>query len=117
MWHHPAIRLIAPVLICFVVSARAETGPTTQPADVAEPTAAQLLKEIRLLRKELSGDLDNICLKALRREPERRYQSAEQLSDDITRYFKGMPVLARPDTKIQALVDSYLNYKSVPNNG
>jgi serine/threonine protein kinase/Tfp pilus assembly protein PilF len=52
----------------------------------------------KALRKELSGDLDNICLKALRKEPERRYDSAGQLMEDIDRYLNGFPVLARPDT-------------------
>ena len=50
------------------------------------------------LRKRLSGDIDNIILKALRKEPARRYSSVEQLSEDIRRYLNGLPVLARPDT-------------------
>ena len=50
------------------------------------------------LRRQLSGDLDNIVLMALRREPERRYQSAEQFSDDLRRYLTGLPVRARQDT-------------------
>jgi len=45
--------------------------------------------------KELAGDLDDILLKALRREPERRYLSAEAMADDIERYRSGLPVLAR----------------------
>lgn len=48
--------------------------------------------------KSLRGDLDNIVLKALRKDPERRYQSVEQFSEDIRRYQKGLPVSARPDT-------------------
>ncbi len=48
--------------------------------------------------KSLRGDLDNIVLKALRKDPERRYQSVEQFSEDIGRYLKGLPVSARPDT-------------------
>ena len=48
--------------------------------------------------KVLEGDLDNIVLKALRKEPERRYQSAEQFADDIERHLKGLPVKARPNT-------------------
>ena len=47
------------------------------------------------LVKELAGDLDNILLKALRREPEHRYLSAEALANDIERYRGGLPVLAR----------------------
>ena len=50
------------------------------------------------LRRRLSGDLDNIALMALRREPERRYQSVEQLSDDIRRHLETLPVVARKDT-------------------
>ncbi len=48
----------------------------------------------------LRGDLDNIILKALKKEPERRYLSAENFSDDIRRYQDGLPVTARPDTLI-----------------
>ncbi len=50
------------------------------------------------LRRLLVGDLDNIVLMALRKEPERRYPSVEQFSEDIHRYLEGLPVLARKDT-------------------
>jgi len=46
----------------------------------------------------LKGDCDNIVLMALRKEPERRYASVEQLSDDIRRHLEGRPVHARKDT-------------------
>jgi len=49
------------------------------------------------LRRELSGDLDNIVLMAMRKEAERRYSSVEQFAADIDRYLQGMPVLARAD--------------------
>jgi tetratricopeptide (TPR) repeat protein/tRNA A-37 threonylcarbamoyl transferase component Bud32 len=49
-------------------------------------------------RRQVAGDLDTICLMALRKEPERRYQSAQQLTDEVRRYLDGRPVLARPDT-------------------
>src|SRR4029077_116220 len=48
--------------------------------------------------KLLRGDLDNIVLKALRKEPERRYASVDQFSEDIRRYLEGRPVIARKDT-------------------
>ncbi len=48
--------------------------------------------------KSLIGDLDNIVLKALRKEPERRYSSAENLAEDIHRHQRGLPVTARPNT-------------------
>ncbi|MFQ5638788.1 MAG: tetratricopeptide repeat protein [bacterium] len=50
------------------------------------------------LKRQLAGDLDNICLKALKKESERRYTSAEQFLEDIKRYLAGLPVHARPDT-------------------
>jgi eukaryotic-like serine/threonine-protein kinase len=48
--------------------------------------------------RRLRGDLDNIVLKALRKEPERRYASVEQFSEDIRKHLAGLPVSARPDT-------------------
>jgi eukaryotic-like serine/threonine-protein kinase len=50
------------------------------------------------LRRTLQGDLDNIVCMAMRKEPERRYGSAQQLASDIQRYLDGKPVLARSDT-------------------
>ena len=48
--------------------------------------------------RSLRGDLDNIVLKALKKEPERRYSSVEQFSEDIRRHLRGLPVAARSDT-------------------
>ena len=48
--------------------------------------------------RALRGDLDNIVLMALRKEPGRRYQSAGQFSADIQRHLDGLPVIARKDT-------------------
>jgi serine/threonine protein kinase/tetratricopeptide (TPR) repeat protein len=50
------------------------------------------------LRKRLAGDLDNIVLMALRKEPSRRYASVEQLAEDIRRHLENIPVSARKDT-------------------
>jgi eukaryotic-like serine/threonine-protein kinase len=52
----------------------------------------------RRLKRGLAGDLDNIVLMAMRKEPERRYGSAEQLAGDIQRHLDGKPVIARRDT-------------------
>jgi eukaryotic-like serine/threonine-protein kinase len=48
-------------------------------------------------RRQLSGDLDNIILTALRKEPQRRYTSAAELSEDLHRHLEGLPVTARDD--------------------
>jgi len=50
------------------------------------------------LHRQLRGDIDNIVLKALRKEPQQRFLSAEQLADDLRRYLEGLPVYARPQT-------------------
>lgn len=50
------------------------------------------------LRRKLAGDLDNIVLMAMRKEPLRRYASVEQFSEDIRRHLDGLPVIARKDT-------------------
>jgi len=50
------------------------------------------------LRRTLRGDLDNIVLMAMRKEPERRYGSSQQMAGDIQRYLEGKPVIARRDT-------------------
>ena len=50
------------------------------------------------LNRELRGDLDNIVLKALAKEVDRRYSSVDHFSDDIQRHLDGMPVAARKDT-------------------
>jgi eukaryotic-like serine/threonine-protein kinase len=52
------------------------------------------------LRRTLAGDLDNIVLKAIRKEPDERYSSVDQLSEDLRRYLEKRPVLARKSTFI-----------------
>ncbi|HJQ24402.1 MAG TPA: protein kinase [Blastocatellia bacterium] len=48
------------------------------------------------LRRELAGDLERIIMKALRKAPAERYQTADELREDITRYLEGRPVAAPP---------------------
>ncbi|MBC8144691.1 MAG: serine/threonine protein kinase [bacterium] len=52
----------------------------------------------RRMSRLLRGDLDTIVMKAMHREPRRRYASAEALADDIQRHLDGMPVTARGDS-------------------
>ncbi len=52
------------------------------------------------LRPNLAPDLANILMKALRKEPERRYLSVEQMAADIRRYLDGLPVLASNGSRI-----------------
>jgi non-specific serine/threonine protein kinase/serine/threonine-protein kinase len=46
----------------------------------------------------LGADLDNIIMMALRKEPERRYKSVDQFAEDVGRFLKNLPVVAREDT-------------------
>ncbi len=62
---------------------------------VTEPPAGVLPSD-RLARR-LAGDLDTIVLKALAREPERRYPTAAALAEDLRRHLEGLPITARPD--------------------
>jgi serine/threonine protein kinase/tetratricopeptide (TPR) repeat protein len=50
------------------------------------------------LRRSLRGDLDNIVLMALRKDPQRRYASVEDFSNDLRRHLARQPVLARKDS-------------------
>jgi len=67
-----------------------------------EPPSARMARRrgasARAQQRELAGDLDNIILKALEKDPARRYATVGQLSDDLDRYLAGYPVLARPAT-------------------
>ena len=63
-------------------------------ASGGEARPSSLIQSSKLLR----GDLDNIILMALRKEPARRYKSVEQFSEDISRYLEGLPVFAHKDT-------------------
>jgi eukaryotic-like serine/threonine-protein kinase len=72
----------------------AEAIRTTEPV---RPSAAVSGADASLGRR-LRGDLDTILLTALRKEPERRYPSVEQLAGDVRRHLEGLPVRARPDT-------------------
>jgi eukaryotic-like serine/threonine-protein kinase len=62
-----------------------------------DPVASGSHAPVPHQRRELLGDLDLITLKALHKDPERRYASVEQLSQDIQRHFDRLPILAAPD--------------------
>ncbi|MGI9175120.1 MAG: tetratricopeptide repeat protein, partial [Rhodothermales bacterium] len=79
----------------------ASTGRLTkdgQPVITPEMASQTRSTPIEKLRRQLRGDLDNIVLMTLRKEPERRYPSAEQLLKDLSRHLRGLPVEAQQDT-------------------
>lgn len=62
------------------------------------PVAPSQRHSDKRIGRLLNGDLDTIVLKALRKEPERRYASVEQLTQDLESYLEGKPIRARKDT-------------------
>ena len=86
-----------PVMPSTVVTDGPSDGSGQEDAGVEERAAARSTVP-SALRRRLSGDLDNIVLKALRKQPERRYGSSEQLAKDVQRHLSGELVQARRDT-------------------
>ncbi|MEM6796829.1 MAG: serine/threonine-protein kinase, partial [Acidobacteriota bacterium] len=96
------------VLFELLTGRRAFDGDSESPAlrirQVLETEAsppsriAAAAGELPFAAPALRGDLDNIVLKALRKEPRRRYASVEALAADVRRYLDGQPVAASPAT-------------------
>ena len=88
-----------------VVLYRLLTDASPYPADAGDHALAQAICErdpplpsrqaARARRKPLRGDLDAVVMKALRKAPDQRYASAEQLGDDVFRHLEDLPVQAR----------------------
>jgi serine/threonine protein kinase len=84
-----------------------DTKPPSPAAKATKREATNITGEAKSLSNSrrsvpdplaLRGDIDNIVLKAIRREPEYRYQSVHDLLEDIERYLDGLPVKATADT-------------------
>ncbi len=71
---------------------------TTESAGINEENQNAFSNITNLISANVRGDLDNIILKALRKEPERRYSSAGNFAEDIQLHQKGLPISARPNT-------------------
>ncbi len=72
--------------------------PAEDAADRPTTARATHQADAHRLQRRLEGDLDNIVLKALAKEPARRYGSIDQLAEDLRRHLAGLPVHARQDT-------------------
>jgi len=81
---------------------------TGRPPFRGDSTAATLQQVIsrevvpvRKLNPEIARDLETICLKSLSKEPKKRYASAKELSQDLSRYLNEEPILARPVSLVE----------------
>lgn len=86
-----------PPSIAVLRSARPAEGGELPPPTPEQVSAPREGSPAKLLRR-LVGDIDNIVLKALRKEPQRRYASVDQFDEDIHRHLTGLPVSARKDS-------------------
>lgn len=80
-----------------------ELPPSSPPETFVERLSPEAIGRRRSadpdrLARRLRGDLDNIVLAALRKEPDRRYRSVSELSEDVRLHLASLPVHARPDT-------------------
>ncbi len=80
-----------------VVRVAPASGPVAE-GDARARAEARGFGSAEALGRRLGGDIDNIVLIALRKEPERRYPSVAALAEDLRRHLGGRPVRARPDT-------------------
>jgi serine/threonine-protein kinase len=76
------------------------TGRPPFRAESASETERQLISREpappRRLNAKIPRDLETICLKCLRKDPDSRYATAEELADDLRRFIEGRPIVARP---------------------
>lgn len=89
---------IKPSLVITRIHDKSQAADPEHPLLTPEAISSTRDGNVDKLRRRLAGDLDNILLKALRKEPERRYASVQDLSADIERHLNGLPVHAREDT-------------------
>lgn len=82
--------------ICEQEPTKPSLAVTRRGDDVVRPEGSN--RQSAIGNRQLKGDLDNILLMALRKEPQRRYASVERFSEDLRRHLEGLPVSARKDT-------------------
>jgi serine/threonine-protein kinase len=87
-------------VVCEQIPARPSTavGRPALSSDAVRDTVQTIGAAPQRLRRRLRGDLDNIVLKTLRKEPDARYPSVTALIDDVERHLDGRPVGARRPT-------------------
>jgi serine/threonine protein kinase len=59
---------------------------------------------LRELNPEIDRDVETICMKCLEKEPDRRFQTAEEVADELKRFINGAPILSRPISRPERLL-------------
>ncbi|MHC5039175.1 MAG: bifunctional serine/threonine-protein kinase/formylglycine-generating enzyme family protein, partial [Planctomycetota bacterium] len=84
-------------------------------------TIVEILKKVtyddpappRRIAKSIPKDVETICLKCLEKDPNKRYQTGEELADDIDRYLAGDPILAKPVGLTTKMLKKARKYRAV----
>ncbi|NBC65161.1 MAG: tetratricopeptide repeat protein, partial [Bacteroidetes bacterium] len=99
-----------PIEISGIISEKTPVKPSSVVSKISPETTQIGSTNKNKHKRRLRGDLDTIVLKSIRKEPERRYGSADQLLQDIRRYQKNEPISARPESA------GYLTKKFIQRN-
>lgn len=104
------IRTIGPATDVYALGAilyECITGHPPFKAPTSVETIFQVLNEVPIppsrIVHAVSHDLATICMKCLQKEPKRRYQTAQELTDDLNRFVNNQPILARPVGPVEKL--------------
>ena len=86
------------ILFELLIGSRAQPIAVPTPEEIERVVCRSQIKRGALHAHGLDWDLDNIVAMATRKEPERRYHSAQEFAEDIRRHLEGKPVVAGPDS-------------------
>ena len=86
------------ILYELLIGKPAQPIESNTPAEIERIVCDTEIPRPSLQAHGLPSDLDNIVLMAMRKQPERRYQSAVQFAEDLRRHLDGRPVIARQDS-------------------
>jgi tetratricopeptide (TPR) repeat protein len=92
------IYALGAILYEMLTNRRAQAIESLSPSEIERVVCHTEVPRPSLSAPGLDADLDNIVLMAMRKEPARRYQSVDQLAEDVRRYLDGRAILARQDS-------------------